>query len=302
MCSSDLDGSIVRAAPDEHPDLYWAIRGEAANFGVVTRIKQKLAPIGSLYAGGLIYDGAQAEDVIRFLRDFNLTASGDFSLMLDFLAGPAEEWIPEHLHGKLLLSVIVVHCGGPEKGQNDIQPLVDAFDPVINTLGERDMLDFMIEMDGDYPAIRQWFDEEQVTELTDEVIQVEVEQAQKLAERGLSGYLITYAFRGAHVAEPEFPSSFPRRHTGGWSIGSAAYWEDESADAAHIDWSNEAMEAIRATGATTGNIYGNVIQVPNVDRHRKAHGEENWARLTRIKAQYDPENVFHRNHNIPPAS
>jgi FAD/FMN-containing dehydrogenase len=296
------DGSVLRAAPDEHPDLFWAIRGEAANFGVVTWIKVRLAPIGTMLAGGLIYDGAQTEEILRFVRDFNLKGSRDFQLMLDFLAAPPEEWMPEHLHGQLVLSVTVVHLGDIDQAWAEVQPLLDSFTPAINTLAERELLEYMLEMDGDYPAIRQWYDEEQVAELTDEVINTAAARARLLAERGLSGYLIMYPYRGAIADQPENPGCFPRGRLGGWSIGTAGFWEDESGDEAHSSWSDETIAAVRATGATTGHVYGNVQQVPDLERHRQSHGEEAWARLTQVKKQYDPENVFHRNHNIPPAS
>jgi FAD/FMN-containing dehydrogenase len=295
------DGDVLRVAPDEHSDLFWAIRGEASNFGIVTWVKQKLAPIGPLYAGTLMYDGDIAEDFLKFFRDFNVEASEDFGAMLDFMAAPAEEWIPEHLQGKMIMVLTLGHVGDAEQAKKEFQPLLDAFEPVANTLGEVDLLDFMIAQDIDYPAIRQWFDEEQVTGLTDEVIAAEIAAARKLAERGLTGYLITYPFRGLVGGKPELSGSFPRRTPGGWSIGTMASWEDEAGDAAHIAWSDETMAALRATGDLTGNVYGNVLQVPNSDRHRLAHGEENWERLTRVKKQYDPDNVFHRNHNIPPA-
>ncbi|GAB3680974.1 FAD-binding oxidoreductase [Saccharopolyspora tripterygii] len=295
------DGAVLRSAPDEHPELFWALRGEAANFGVVTWIKMKLHPIGPMLAGGLIYDGAQAEEILRFLREFSLSASGDFSLMLDFLPAPPEEWIPEHLHGKLVLSVTIVHVGDDlDQARKEVQPLLDAFAPVVGELGERELLEFMASMDGDYPAIRQWFDEEQVGELTDKVIDTVVARARLLAERGLSGYLIAYPYRGAVAEVPDDPGCFPRGRRGAWSVGTAAFWEDESGDESHSSWSDETIAAVRATGTTTGIVYGNVQQVPDAERHRKAHGAEAWARLRAVKAQYDPHNVFHRNHNIPP--
>lgn len=295
------DGSVLRAAPDEHSDLYWAIRGEAANFGVVTWIKVALAPVGPLWAGGLIYDGTQAEEVVRFVRDFNLDGSDDFQLMLDLFAAPAEDWVPEHLHGRLVLSVTYVHLGGIDQAQKEIQPLLDAFPAEINTLAERELLDYMQEMDGDYPAVRQWFDEEQFGALTDDVIDAAVQRARLLATRGLTGYLIVYPYRGVLADKPADPGCFPRGGRGGWSIGTAGFWEKKSSDDAHSTWSDETIAALRATGDTTGVVYGNVQQVPDVERRRRSHGEEAWARLRAVKAAYDPDNVFHRNHNIPPA-
>ena len=297
------DGEVLHVTPEEHPDLFWAVRGAGSNFGVVTWMKLKLAPLPEkILAGALLYDGDQAAEIMRFLRDFNLNATGEFSIMLDFLAGPPEEWLPKELHGKLLLSVTLVHIGDePSQAEDDLRPFLDEFPPAVGELTARDLLDFMLEIDADYQPVRQWYDEEQVEDLTEEVIEIAVNRAALLAEKGLGGYLIVYPFKQASV-EPEVPSCFPTRPENGWSVGTAGFWEEETGDAPHREWSDASIAAFRDAGLTTGIVYDNVQQLPDEQRQRESHGEEDWQRLREIKAKYDPENVFHLNHNIPPAN
>jgi FAD/FMN-containing dehydrogenase len=298
------DGDVLHVAPDEHADLFWAARGAASNFGVVTWMKLKLAPVAEkILAGSLIYAGDQIPDVLRALRELDRTGSDHFQIMLDFLSAPPEEWVPEELHGKLALSVTLVHVGELADAETELGPLIANHPPAAGELAPHGLLEFMRELDGEYPPMRQWYDEEQIAELSDEAIDLIVEQARALADSGLGpmSTLIVYPFRGPLGREPEHPAAYRHGAEGGWSITTGLFWEDEVDDARHEAYSNAVFEAVRASGLATGLVYGNVQQVPDEERLRRTFGEEGWQRLTEVKAQYDPNNVFHLNHNIPPA-
>jgi FAD/FMN-containing dehydrogenase len=299
------DGEVLRVAPDEHPDLFWAARGAGGNFGVVTWMKLQLGPVpDKILAGSLIYGADQIPDVLRFLRDLDRDGSDDFLIGLDFLAAPSEEWLPEDLHGELALSVTLVHLGELADAEEELTPLSDAYPPAAGELAPRGMLEFMREWDAEYPPTRQWYDEEQIADLSEEAIDLLVAQARALVDSGLGpqSTLVAYPFRGALAREPEIPTSYQHGGQGGWSVTTALFWDDEAEDGRHQAYSNAVFEAVRAAGVATGLVYGNVQQVPDEQRLRATFGEENWKRLTQLKAQYDPENVFHLNHNIPPAS
>lgn len=297
------EGDVLRVAPDEHPDLFWAARGAASNFGVVTWMKLQLAPVPEkVLAGSLIYDGDQIPDVLRFLRELDRSGSDDFGMMLDFLAAPPEEWVPEHLHGKLALSVTIVHVGELADAKRELNPLSETHPPAVGELAPRGLLEFMLELDAEYPPMRQWYDEEQIEGLSDKAIDLIVAQARALVDSDLGpmSTLIAYPFRGALGREPEIPAAYPHGSRGGWSITTGLFWDREPDDARHEAYSNAVFDGLRGAGLATGLVYGNVQQVPDKQRLRRTFGEENWQRLTGLKAKYDPDNVFHLNHNIPP--
>lgn len=79
------------------------------------------------------------------------------------------------------------------------------------------------------------------------------------------------------------------------------FWDAADDDQRHRAWSDRLMAELGEAGLTTGRVYGNSQQLPDTDRQRRSFGEADWARLRELKAKYDPENVFHLNHNIPPA-
>src|SRR5688572_12287146 len=65
------DGERVRASAEEHPDLFWALRGAGANFGVVTSFEYRLHPVGPTVLGGMVVHPLRhAHDVLRFYREF----------------------------------------------------------------------------------------------------------------------------------------------------------------------------------------------------------------------------------------
>mgnify|MGYP003286523087 CR=1 FL=1 len=58
------DGELVRVSAEEHPDLFWGLKGGGGNFGIVTSLKFDLYPIGMLYGGNLIYPVEKAREVL----------------------------------------------------------------------------------------------------------------------------------------------------------------------------------------------------------------------------------------------
>jgi FAD/FMN-containing dehydrogenase len=73
LLSADVvlaDGRLVTASADEHPDLFWALRGGSGNFGVVTSFRYQLHAVGPVLAGGVGYPFAKAREALSFYHEF----------------------------------------------------------------------------------------------------------------------------------------------------------------------------------------------------------------------------------------
>jgi FAD/FMN-containing dehydrogenase len=297
-------GEVLRVSPRKHPDLFWAIRGAGANFGVVTWIKMRLAPIPEkVLAGTLFYPLDRATEAMRFLREFSRTASPDFLFFIEFLFGRGDPALPKELRDGVNVVVNLLHYGEPAVAEREVGELRTALPPTVDRLVPRQLVAYTRLMSGTYSRARQWWDEEQVAGLSDEVIDLAVASARRMEEDSLAplSCLMLYPFRCALSREPEVAAAIARPGPDDWSVGSMLFWDDEDEDERHRAWSDRLMADLREAGLTTGRVYGNSQQLPDMERTQRSFGETDWQRLREVKRQYDPENVFQLNHNIPPA-
>ena len=135
------DGSIVTANASEHPDLFWALRGGKGGFGVVTEVTLKLASVPSLYAGTLVYDKPDIEAAFRAWVDYTLTAHDDVSTSAVLLRLPDEPFIPEPIRGHTLLSIRFAYAGDLATGAELAAPLRAAAPVYLDELGEMALTD-----------------------------------------------------------------------------------------------------------------------------------------------------------------
>src|SRR5260221_7199174 len=132
MLSAELvlaDGSIVTASPDEHPDLFWAIRGGGGNFGIVTSFLFRLHPVETVYAGPMIWPLDRASDVLRWYSDFLPEAPEDLSGFFAFLNVPPASPFPQALWTKTVVAVVWCYTGPLEDAEARFAPIRSALGP-----------------------------------------------------------------------------------------------------------------------------------------------------------------------------
>ena len=116
------DGERLRASEEEHPDLFWALRGGGGNFGVVTAFEFRLHPVGpSVLAGPILWDAADAGEVLRFYRDFIRDAPDELGTVVRFGTAPPLPVIPEDLHWRPVLIVGSCYAGPIEAGSEGLR-------------------------------------------------------------------------------------------------------------------------------------------------------------------------------------
>src|SRR5687767_1818149 len=98
------EGEQVRASADQHPELFWALRGGGGNFGVVTAFEFRLHPVKDIYGGPLFFEASDAGDVLRAYRDLIADAPEQFGGFPAWQIAPPLPFIPEDRHGDTFLA------------------------------------------------------------------------------------------------------------------------------------------------------------------------------------------------------
>jgi FAD/FMN-containing dehydrogenase len=290
------DGSQVTASADEHPDLFWALHGGGGNFGVATALTFQLHPVGpEVLAGLLLYPAERGHDLLRLTREFVPDAPAEFGPAIGYLTVPPEDALPAHLHGKLVSAIVVCYTGSIPDGQQLLEPFRD-LGPVVDLVGPVPYAEFQCSID-DPPGYRNWWTAEYLHVVTDEAIDVIHAHGLHTPSPGpAQTFLIPWGGAVAQVGEDETPLT---QRDASWVVHPFALWADPADDEAVIGWARTFRDDLRQV--SSGGVYLNFIGDEGFDRIRAAYGEQKYARLAAIKAQYDPTNVFRGNHNIQPA-
>ncbi len=289
-------GELVRASADENPELLWALRGGGGNFGVVTALEMQLHPVGPEILGGLVlYPADRAADVLRLWRDVMREAPPELSLAYLAITAPEEDDVPAELHGKPAVVVAGMWAGDPADGERALRGLRSYGPPALDAFEVMGYADFQCSLD-DPPGYRNYWTAEYVSDLPDAAVDALVARSRarsRPARRSCSSP------PGAARSRSADPAASPLTgRDAPFVVHPLALWEDAADDERAIGWARAHREDMRpyATGAS----YLNFIGDEGGARVRAAFGAANHARLARVKAQYDPENVFRGNQNVPP--
>ena len=175
LLSADVvtaDGQLVTASEQEHPDLFWALRGGGGNFGVVTSLEYRLHPVGPLvFAGPVFYSAADAAGVLRGWRDLTATMPDELTTVANILVAPPVPFLPEAVHGQPVLGLLGVYAGSVEDGERAAQPLRSLAEPVADLMGPMPYTAMQSLIDPLWPAgAHNYFTGVMLDQLTDETI------------------------------------------------------------------------------------------------------------------------------------
>jgi FAD/FMN-containing dehydrogenase len=296
------DGSVLRAAADENPDLYWAIRGGGGNFGIVTTFTFKLHDVGpEVGFAATFYPIEEAAQVMRGWRSYVESAPDEVTSTCVTITFPANPELPEAIHDRAVIIVGAVHAGADaESGLADMQPLRELGTVLFDMSGPTPFVGVQTGFDPLFPrdTLRAYWKSQYVDELTDEAIDTIAAAAN---DRPAPLTLVnTFHMGGAIARVGEEETAFHQR-TSPYMVSIDGMWSDAGDDDANIEWVRSTWNAVAEHG--TGEVYLNFTGLADeapqagVD---SAYGR-NLARLAEIKAKYDPENFFRINNNVLPA-
>lgn len=290
------DGRAVIASEDENPELFWALHGGGGNFGVATELTFRLHPLPAATLGLLLWAADAGPDVTRCYRD--LIAGGapdELGGGAIYLTGPPEEFVPEHLVGKLALAVVVVFAGGESAAREAIRPLLE-LKPDGEMIAELPYAEIQCALD-DPPGYRNYWSAEHLEELPNAAIDLFCARAHDMIVPSPSQHALLPW--GAAVAHHTDRWPLPHRRAA-WVVHPFGTWENPDDDERGIAWAKAVCADMKPFA--TGDVYLNFIGNEGESRVLAGFGPENYKRLAAVKATYDPENIFRLNHNIKPAA
>ena len=293
------DGSSARVAEDENEDLFWAIRGGGGNFGVVTEFEFQLHELGTtVLAGPILFRAEQAHDVMSFYREFIATAPDELSVYLNLRTAPPLDWVPEHLRGTDVLLVIPCFSGDLDAGEEVLRPLRSFGPPAADLVQRKPYLAHQSMFDAGVPHHWSYYwKSHYLPPLTTDAIDTMVDRSWR--KTSSASYAIVFHLGGAIARQGEDETAASGRDAM-HALNINAAWPEGGPRHSDIEWCREYFAAMEPH--STGGVYVNFLHNDEgEERVRAAYGDR-YARLSRIKGRYDPENVFRSNQNIKPAS
>ena len=283
------EGDVLDVDAASYPDLFWALRGGGGNFGVATSLTYRLHPLRTIVGGLIAHPIEAAPDLLRFYRDAVAGASDDLTVFAGLVHAPDGS-------GAKLAALVVFHAGSASQAERELDPFKEWGSPLVVDVGQMPYPAMNTILDAGFPAgsLNYWLSSF-TRGLPDALIDTAVERF-ATAPSAMTSILFEH-FHGAVTRIGATETAVPHRAEG-WNLVIPSVWTNPDETPANVAWSRETFAALRPNFGT-GRWLNYLGDDQAEDAIRAAYGP-NYDRLREIKRRYDPNNVFHLNHNVAP--
>jgi len=284
------NGERITASAAGHQDLFWALKGGGGNFGVVTSIAYNLYPVTKVISGMIVHPISRAREVLTFFRDF-VSAGLPDELVVYAAAITTPDGVP-------VIAIIPAYTGKDlDEGERILAPLRAFGPPVADSVQRMPYLAMqsMIDPACPYGVMRSYWKSHFLRALPDAAIETFVRHATQCTSPR-TFVIIEHAHGAVGRVAPD-ATAFPvREHD--FNLVVLSLWEDATDDERQVAWTRAFYQAMQPWSASL--VYVNALSDDDGGRVAEAYGV-NFARLSEVKSRYDPDNMFRRNQNVPPA-
>jgi hypothetical protein len=282
------EARVVAADSENHSDLFWALRGAGANFGVATSFDLQLHPIGPITGGDIHYSVRDARTVLRFFRELMDEASDGFQATLNLTRGERGVFVS------------LCHAGSESEAERTLRSLRAIAPPVKEFVKRQEFAALAERAAATNPAntpppafrgIQTVYRDR----LSDELIEIIVDRLGRASPEVIMG--ISHYMHGQVCRVAPSATAFPLREAGGLNVRMAYTWSDAATGQRLIEWARESLRLLRPSADE--RIYANFQTYETSNGAAAVYGA-NFSRLADIKYKYDRENFFRRNSNIAP--
>jgi FAD/FMN-containing dehydrogenase len=286
------EGEVLRVDERSHPDLFWAIRGGGGNFGVATRFRFRLFDVPSI-VGGILILPAAPETIVGW-ADASESAPEELSTIATVMKAPPMPFLPEAVHGKVVILGMIVHSGGGEAGERAVAPFRELAEPLADMVKEMPYPGiYMEEEEGFHPIAS---DRTMFLDRVDEGVAATMLDRIRTSDAMMAAAQFR-VLGGAMARVPADATAFAHR-TSKIMVNVAALFENVEDRPRYEQWVQEFADELRQDDQ---GAYVNFLEDEGEERVRAAYPGATWDRLREIKRRYDPTNLFRLNQNIPPA-
>jgi FAD/FMN-containing dehydrogenase len=286
------DGELVRASESSEPDLFWAIRGGEGNFGVATRLHLRLHEISEI-VGGMLILPATPEVITGFLEAAG-AAPEELSTIANVIVAPPMPFIPEDAHGKPILIGLMAYVGPINQGEAVFAPFRSLAEPYADMVRP---MRYPELYEGPEQQVRfasgSNFFADSLETGAPEVILEQLPQSTAM----MKGVQLR-VLGGALARVPNDATAFAHRDRRLF-VNVTAMYADTAERETHDAWVARLADSL---GKDRAGGYVGFLGDADEPAIRAAYPGSTWDRLRQLKSRYDPDNLFHLNHNIPPAS
>jgi FAD/FMN-containing dehydrogenase len=282
------NGEVLSANADEHPDLFWALRGGGGNFGVVTSFEYRAHPVREVLAGPVLYPMTEARAALAFHREFTATVPDELTVGAALLHAPDGSGTP-------VAALVPCHCGTPAAAEVDVKPLRAFGTPVVDLVAAMPYPTVNTLLDGAFPngALNYW-KSGFLLDLSDDAIDILVDAFSRVPST-MTGIFLDHVHGAATRVAPD-ATAFPHRQNA-FNILLLGQWVDPVDTEATITWVRDTFESLQPH--MSDRRYTNFFAADDTGVVRQGYGD-NYERLVSVKRTYDPDNLFHLNENIQP--
>lgn len=292
------DGSVVRSSREEHEDLFWAIRGGGGNFGVVTEFVFDLHPVGPDVTAGLIaWSAEHAEEVTGLFRKVTAAAPRTLTLAMLMRNAPPAPWLPEDRHGKPMVAFVVCHTGSLEDAESDLAEVRSFGEPWADLIQVKEYAAQQSMLDATQPkGMNYYWKSEFLPALDDEML----DDYRRLfvGLEAPANQAVLFHLAGKLADHDEDDGAVGNRDAA-YACVIQSMWPDGGPADANIEWVRGSWQTMRKH--STGGNYVNFQTDDETDERTSESYRGNFSRLGKVKAKYDPGNLFRVNRNIEPS-
>lgn len=288
------DGSFVHASENEHPDLFWALRGGGGNFGVVTSFEFKLHPVENVVGGPMFWPIDKLEKTMKWYREWLLKLPDDVYAFYLVAEVPSADPFPKEIHGEKVCGLLWCYTGPEDQFDEFAKQARDVAEPLFEFTGSMPYPALQSLFDDLYPAGMHWYWKgDFVSEINDEAVEIHKKFG---SVPTMHSTMHLYPVNGAAHRPSNGDTAWDKRDAT-WSMVIAGVDPEPKNAETITKWAKEYWEALHPY--TMKGAYINFMMEEGDDRIKATYGE-NYGKLRKVKSKYDPDNLFHINQNIKP--